>query len=617
MKFVALLSGGKDSLYAAGKAIQMGHEMVCVANLYSQDEQDSYMFQCAGTLFVPAIAKALNKPLISRKLTGKSVMKEAAYTKTEGDEIEDLYELILEAKCRFPDIEAVVSGAVLSEYQRARVEHICARLSLASIAPIWRMDQRELLLEMIEEGYEAVLIKISSMGLYKENLGQSIRELFPYLEEINKKYQVNMAGEGGEYESLVLDAPIMKMRLVLERTEVITDSKNEYSPYGHLIIHELSLVDKETGNKEAFHITQPVHPRLYRSIQDFYTAELTVQSFGHSAGHIQHEAYIILNGLKQLLEAESLSLTQIYYVIVYIQDMNNFAVFNSVYSRFFNFPNPPSRVLCEYSSQPEAVKIVVKGTKDAKKCTWVQSISPWAVANIGPYSQAYKVNACLHMAGVISLVPTSMQIAEDQISQVFKNCEAVAKVNYFKIEESETLVVYYTGDKPDIDKNLRPFYVKPTGIPRGCAIELEFHLHKDVPACVTTDVVIEGEGFKANLTRRDISDFVYLTWHLIIENDENTLGLITCLRQHLEDYYVTVKSKSPVKAEQLLGGEDILVQLEDYIIDLRVFSPRPDRYKQSFLQLVPASFSHTENSGILIHARDSLQLATYHFINNS
>jgi diphthine-ammonia ligase len=40
MKFVALLSGGKDSVFNALECVSLGHELVCVANLYPQQKEN-------------------------------------------------------------------------------------------------------------------------------------------------------------------------------------------------------------------------------------------------------------------------------------------------------------------------------------------------------------------------------------------------------------------------------------------------------------------------------------------------------------------------------------------------------------------------------------------------
>lgn len=63
-----------------------------------------------------------------------------------------------------PEVEAVSSGAILSDYQRNRVESVCARLDLVSLAYLWRREQQELLGEMIDCGVSAVLIKVAALG---------------------------------------------------------------------------------------------------------------------------------------------------------------------------------------------------------------------------------------------------------------------------------------------------------------------------------------------------------------------------------------------------------------------------------------------------------------------
>ena len=59
-----------------------------------------------------------------------------------------------------PSVEAVCSGAILSNYQRYRVEDVCARLGLASLSYLWQRQQDELLQEMATAGVHAVLVKV-------------------------------------------------------------------------------------------------------------------------------------------------------------------------------------------------------------------------------------------------------------------------------------------------------------------------------------------------------------------------------------------------------------------------------------------------------------------------
>ena len=112
------------------------------------------------------------------------------------DEVEDLYDLLLTAKTKYK-ISAVCSGAIASTYQRTRVENVCSRLNLTSLAYLWKRDQLELLSEMAEAEMEAVVIKIAGIGLTTEkHLGADIREITADLKKFNESFGINPCGEG-------------------------------------------------------------------------------------------------------------------------------------------------------------------------------------------------------------------------------------------------------------------------------------------------------------------------------------------------------------------------------------------------------------------------------------
>ena len=71
------------------------------------------------------------------------------YKTTPGDEVEDMFVLLNEVKRQIPSITAVSSGAIASDYQRLRVESVCSRLGLVSLAYLWKQDQSLLLHEMV------------------------------------------------------------------------------------------------------------------------------------------------------------------------------------------------------------------------------------------------------------------------------------------------------------------------------------------------------------------------------------------------------------------------------------------------------------------------------------
>lgn len=67
---------------------------------------------------------------------------------------------------------------------------------------------------MFSYGIEAIVIKVASLGLSKEHVGIPLQHLLPHLQGLSKKWgAINYAGEGGEYETLVLDCPLYHSKL--------------------------------------------------------------------------------------------------------------------------------------------------------------------------------------------------------------------------------------------------------------------------------------------------------------------------------------------------------------------------------------------------------------------
>lgn len=58
------------------------------------DELDSYMYQTVGHQVIELFAEAMDLPLYRRTIQGSSLETGRNYCKTEGDEVEDLYELL-------------------------------------------------------------------------------------------------------------------------------------------------------------------------------------------------------------------------------------------------------------------------------------------------------------------------------------------------------------------------------------------------------------------------------------------------------------------------------------------------------------------------------------------
>lgn len=247
MKVLGLISGGKDSIFNLHECVKNGHEIVMLAHISrpkDKGEMDSYMYQTVCSEMASAVAECMGLPLITREISRTPVNKELEYNPTNDDEVEDLFLLIEEAIKLNPEIKGVSSGAIFSTYQKNRVENICERLNLVSLAYLWKRDQKELLLDMINSGMEAVLVKTCAYGLDKSDLLKTIKEMQPKLFKLDVDTQINVCGEGGEFESLTLNCPLYKKRINILDYEVVIHSQDKYTEVAYVKINKYELVSK-------------------------------------------------------------------------------------------------------------------------------------------------------------------------------------------------------------------------------------------------------------------------------------------------------------------------------------------------------------------------------------
>ncbi len=223
MRLAALVSGGKDSIYAAYRASK-DNEVVCIISFKSKRD-DSYMFHIPNVELVKLQAKSMGLPLIFVESSG---IKEK--------ELEDIKKALKIAIKKYK-IHGVVSGALASNYQKGRIDKICNELKIASIAPLWHIEPKKYLKEMIKSKFKIILVGIAADGLTKELLGHEINEDF--IKKI-EKLNIHAGGEGGEYESLVTDCPLFNKKLKIKNSRI--EMENECT--GKLIVEDAELVKK-------------------------------------------------------------------------------------------------------------------------------------------------------------------------------------------------------------------------------------------------------------------------------------------------------------------------------------------------------------------------------------
>ncbi|EFO26677.1 ATP-binding domain-containing protein 4 [Loa loa] len=248
MRVVGLVSGGKDSCYNLMMCMEDGHDVVCLANLHPPDgdkeEMDSYMYQCVAHTGLQVYSEACGFPLYRREIRGRPIKTGAFYEVTDDDEVEDLYELLVFVKQKHPDIEAVSSGAILSSYQKNRIQNVCRRLNLESLTYLWNADQAVLFNEIISSGIEAIVVKVAALGLSVKHLGQPLIEMKDLLLDLSNRYGVHICGEGGEYETFVVNCPFFKKRIIVDEAKIVEHSVNNCAEVAYLSLSKLHLENK-------------------------------------------------------------------------------------------------------------------------------------------------------------------------------------------------------------------------------------------------------------------------------------------------------------------------------------------------------------------------------------
>ncbi|KAL1861135.1 hypothetical protein Plec18170_001650 [Paecilomyces lecythidis] len=279
LNVIALISGGKDSLYSILHCIKHGHRVVALANLHpplppatspdeagpeEQEDMDSFMYQTIGHGVIPLYETALGIPLYRAAITGGAVDTSRIYRNDSqdsddqtqvhapgdvADETESLIPLLRRIKEAHPEANAVSAGAILSTYQRTRIENVAGRLGLVPLAWLWMYpilppseESRDsdgsssataeagLLEDMAVCGCDARIIKVASGGLDAGflwgNVASSSGDVRRRVVKAMKRFAAEslggaVLGEGGEYETLAIDGPsfLWKQRISIEEKE--------------------------------------------------------------------------------------------------------------------------------------------------------------------------------------------------------------------------------------------------------------------------------------------------------------------------------------------------------------------------------------------------------------
>lgn len=459
LNIIALISGGKDSLYSVLHCLRNGHRIVALANLYpatkapprdaagegeeeEEEDIDSFMYQTIGHSVIPLYEEALGIPLYRGKISG-GVRDEGRVYGASGftfegdddcddgegeaedkDETESLIPLLKRIKRAHPEANAVSAGAILSTYQRTRIEHVAARLGLVPLAWLWMypfladpVERRGmggdggLLEDMAAAGCEARIIKVASGGLDENALWGDVSEegagvrgrivkgmrRFAGGEDIRGA----VLGEGGEYETLALDGPGFLWKARIEILEV--DVKKGEGGVGFLKLKGARCVGKQSGGRQDIRPEDVRRPALLDAMFEGLLASSSIESesLADATGKLSlveaglahldiaqtqngglwtvsnitapeagtgldEQMESITGKLTAMLESSgNRSTDDVVFATVLLRSMTGFEMVNSVYASLFKKPNPPTRVTVACGARlPKGVNVMASFVVD-------------------------------------------------------------------------------------------------------------------------------------------------------------------------------------------------------------------------------------------------------------
>jgi predicted ATP pyrophosphatase (TIGR00289 family) len=226
MDVAILFSGGKDSTMALYNALEEKEDVKYLLSMKSKNDE-SYMFHVPNIHLTDLLAEALDIPIMSVETDG---VKE--------EELEDLRHAFENLKGL--GIEAIYTGALYSVYQKSRIEKLGLEVGLKIISPYWHVDELEYMCSIVSLGFKVIICGVAAWGLDESWLGRVIDDkTIDELVDLNEKYQINIAFEGGEAETLAIDGPIFKRRI-----KILKDRKEWHLDSGVYIIEDAILEEK-------------------------------------------------------------------------------------------------------------------------------------------------------------------------------------------------------------------------------------------------------------------------------------------------------------------------------------------------------------------------------------
>lgn len=209
MRIAALFSGGKDSTYSIYLMKKLGHDVVSLLTIIPSF-CDSMLFHYPDIRMSPYLAEAMAMPL-------HQFNSDQSSTDAESNVLSDALKFMRSEY----GIDGIVHGGISSYFQKNVFEKSCQKYGLSVFSPVWHMDPKSYMHELLSANFSIVITSVSCLGLDSAWLGCRLdHDKVNNLEKLSSKYGFNLNFEGGEAETIVTDCPLYTKKFVITDSAV-------------------------------------------------------------------------------------------------------------------------------------------------------------------------------------------------------------------------------------------------------------------------------------------------------------------------------------------------------------------------------------------------------------
>lgn len=223
-KTIALFSGGKDSTYAVQTYLKK-YPIDLIVSI-SSAKGDTQLH--AGPEATGAIRAA--------QLNALGLPYKQVVVGSGKDYLHDLFSVLKEVVGE-QNATHLVTGDLWHPYTSGVGDMLAGALGVELVRPAREKCQKledgeRFVREVIKTGIKAIVVSVRKGDLPKSVVGKVIDSQFT--QDLREK-GIDAAGEGGEYQSLVTDAPIMNQRIVIDdAASELVDGKNRKEQFYRL-----------------------------------------------------------------------------------------------------------------------------------------------------------------------------------------------------------------------------------------------------------------------------------------------------------------------------------------------------------------------------------------------